>query len=247
MPPDNQGEGPPSSGACGTRCYLKELSFLVCSVCSVSTGRTVDHELMCLLLTRGVRFQCDGQALPVTKLSNLGRTALLQSKWLLFLQNCFETCGFLYWTVLISPAKKKTWCKVYLIGAAWIETIFCFSVFQFQVAFSLLIPRVGQATLFSKWIKSSWRDICITCRCGLKSSIVNCLSPNHLSWYFKNWFLTLPPISWELNVHKPLKFLIILLLYLSRNYFVRDRVICKSEPWTIFAIPCILPGMDVYS
>ena len=65
------------------------------------------HELMYLLLTRGVRLQCGSQALPVTQLSNVGRTALLQSKWLRFLQNCFEMCGFLYWTVLIPPAKNK--------------------------------------------------------------------------------------------------------------------------------------------
>lgn len=46
-------------GVCGTRFYQKELSFLVGLVGSVSTGRTVDHALMCLLLIRGVRFQCD--------------------------------------------------------------------------------------------------------------------------------------------------------------------------------------------
>ena len=63
---------------------------------------------MCPLLTGGVRFLGVSRALPVTELSYLRRTALGQSLWLRFLQNRFETCGFLRWTMLLPPAKSRT-------------------------------------------------------------------------------------------------------------------------------------------
>lgn len=43
-----------------------------------------------------------------------------------------------------------------------------------------------------------------------------------------------------------MKFLIILLPYLSKNDFVEDRVICKSELWTLLFL-IFYYSWDVYS
>lgn len=90
----------------GARFYRKELSFLVGLVGSVSNGRTVDQDL---LLIRGIRFECDSQVFPVTKLSHSreDQITLAQRKCLRFLQNCFEMCGFLYWTLAVPLGKSR--------------------------------------------------------------------------------------------------------------------------------------------